>query len=315
MQTQIALIVAISTLLASLNCSAATPVEGAAQQAPWTDVRTFGATGDGKTDDTEAIQRAIDYAASTTQGIVFFPPGGYKITARLKLDRNVDLMGVGVGFGSQIIPVETDGISIIGSDWPGGYGFRNHIKGLTIMMNQADERTAIVVDHAYTIKIENVLVFEAGSGGGISITSAAHVTLADVSVYGTGTGRGTGITVKDSNVNLYNPDIEACLNGLIVQGDGGAHLFGGHIERNAAYSVRFERASYNTIIGAQISAPNTQGITIGFLDGSSSNTIMGSRLEGYKSGFVLYQDTSADRHNLAIGSYLNGRVSKGVQVQ
>ena len=310
--------VAVATLIAfPAFCadSGVASAEATAAQGPWTDIRAFGAVGDGKADDTQAIQRAIDYTATTTQGIVFFPPGAYKITDRLKLDRNVDLMGVGVGFGSQLIPIKTDGITILGSDWPGGYGFRNHIKGLTIMMNQADDRTAIVVDHAYTIKIENVFVFNAGSGGGISIAYAGHVTLTDVSVYGSGKGSGTGITVKDSNVNLYNPDIEACLHGLQVSGDEGVHVFGGHFERNAAYSIRFDRASYNTIIGAKISAANAQGTTVGFLDGSSSNTVMGSRLEAYKTGFVLYQDSSADRQNLVMGSYLNGRVSKGVRQQ
>ena len=318
MLLKIASVVGVFALIASPTCFAASPaesVDAAATQGAWTDVRTFGAKGDGVADDTEAIQRAIDHTATTTQGIVFFPPGGYKITDRLRLARNVDLMGVGVGFGSQIIPVETNGITILGSDWPGGYGFRNHIKGLTIMMTQADDRTAIVIDHGYTIKIENVMVFDSGSGGGISIANAAHVTLADVSVYGKGTGRGTGIAVNDSNVNLYNPDIEACLNGLLVQGDQGVHVFGAHFERNAAYAVRFERASNNTIIGAKISAPNTQGITVGFLDGSSNNTVMGSRLEAYKTGFVLYQDTSANRHNVAMGSYLNGRISKGIGIQ
>jgi hypothetical protein len=282
---------------------------------PWTDVRAFGAKGDGKTDDTLSIQRAIDHVASTTQGIVFFPPGAYKITSRLKLDRNVDLVGVGVGFGSQIIPFGSDGISILGSDWPGGYGFRNHIKGLTIMMAQADKGRAIVIDHGYTIKIENVMVFNAGSGGGISIADAGHITLTDVTVYGSGKGAGTGITIKDSNVNLYNPDIEACLDGLLVSGDQGVHVFGGHFERNASYSIRYERGHYNTVIGAKISAPNAQGSTIGFFEGSSSNTVMGSRLEAYKTGFVVYQDSNVDRQNVVMGSYLNGRVSAGIRRQ
>ncbi len=39
-------------------------------------VRDFGATGDGKTDDTKAIQKALDSAAGT-QGTVFVPEGSY----------------------------------------------------------------------------------------------------------------------------------------------------------------------------------------------------------------------------------------------
>ncbi len=41
------------------------------------DVRNFGATGDGKTLDTEAVNRAIDAAGAAGGGVVLFPPGMY----------------------------------------------------------------------------------------------------------------------------------------------------------------------------------------------------------------------------------------------
>src|SRR5450432_3869019 len=41
------------------------------------DVRAFGATGDGKTLDTPAINQAIDAAAAEGGGIVRFPAGSY----------------------------------------------------------------------------------------------------------------------------------------------------------------------------------------------------------------------------------------------
>ena len=51
----------------------------------WVDVRKFGAKGDGKTIDTPAINKAIDYAAARGGGTVYFPPGTYAcFTIRLK---------------------------------------------------------------------------------------------------------------------------------------------------------------------------------------------------------------------------------------
>ena len=40
-------------------------------------VRKYGATGDGKTLDTEAVNRAIEAAAATGGGVVVFPAGSY----------------------------------------------------------------------------------------------------------------------------------------------------------------------------------------------------------------------------------------------
>jgi len=41
------------------------------------DVQSYGATGDGKTLDTDAINRAIEAAAAAGGGLVFFPAGNY----------------------------------------------------------------------------------------------------------------------------------------------------------------------------------------------------------------------------------------------
>src|SRR5688500_9726292 len=53
-------------------------------------VRTFGAVGDGKSNDTEAIQRAIDVCASAGGGTVYVPPGDY-LTGTLTLKSYVTL--------------------------------------------------------------------------------------------------------------------------------------------------------------------------------------------------------------------------------
>jgi hypothetical protein len=55
------------------------------------DIRKFGAVGDGKTDDTKAIQRALD-AAGEIQGAVFVPPGIY-LVADLRMRPCTALVG------------------------------------------------------------------------------------------------------------------------------------------------------------------------------------------------------------------------------
>lgn len=62
------------------------------------DVTTFGAVGDGVTDDRDAIQQAID-AAGSEGGEVFFPPGTYQVNDEpLYIAKsNVTLLGSGYG--------------------------------------------------------------------------------------------------------------------------------------------------------------------------------------------------------------------------
>lgn len=92
--------------LSPLTCEAQTPVPGYADwsQAGYTgqipsittpiiNVKDFGATGNGSTDDAGAIQTAIDGAPNPA--VIFFPAGTYRIQARLNLKSGIVLRGEG----------------------------------------------------------------------------------------------------------------------------------------------------------------------------------------------------------------------------
>jgi hypothetical protein len=55
--------------------------------------KDFGATGDGTTDDTAAIQAAINAVNAKGGGVLFFPVGTYKVTATILLKPFVDIKG------------------------------------------------------------------------------------------------------------------------------------------------------------------------------------------------------------------------------
>lgn len=58
-------------------------------------VANFGAVGDGKTDDTAAIQAAINAAGDAGGGVVFMPSGVYLQTANIQLRNRVSIVGLG----------------------------------------------------------------------------------------------------------------------------------------------------------------------------------------------------------------------------
>jgi Pectate lyase superfamily protein len=66
---------------------------------PWFDATAFGAKGDGVTDDTAAIQAALNTAGAGNYplvgGIVFLPRGTYMISSRLVIPWRVTMLGVG----------------------------------------------------------------------------------------------------------------------------------------------------------------------------------------------------------------------------
>src|SRR5882757_9409410 len=67
------------------------------------DVKTFGATGDGKTLDTPAINKTIDAAAAAGGGTVYFPAGNY-LSVSIHLQSNIALY---LDQGATIVAAET----------------------------------------------------------------------------------------------------------------------------------------------------------------------------------------------------------------
>jgi len=128
-------------------------------------VKGFGAKGDGVTDDTEAIQAAIDAVKAAGGGIVFFPPGVYNITATIQLRVNVTIMGT----GWNLYPHDS-GASVIKKMFDGDMLYYNgDIEGS--------------LENGFTIR--DIVLFGNGAsytGGGIHIYKGGGWTLTHVLV-------------------------------------------------------------------------------------------------------------------------------------
>lgn len=80
------------------------------------DVKAYGALGDNATDDTTAIQAAIDAANAAGGGVVFFPKGTY-ISTLLTIYSNLQLIGVGTQASVIKLKNTTNTALIRGYDW------------------------------------------------------------------------------------------------------------------------------------------------------------------------------------------------------
>ncbi|MGI8485533.1 MAG: glycosyl hydrolase family 28-related protein, partial [Thermomicrobiales bacterium] len=81
---------------------------------PWLDVKAYGAKGDGVTDDTTAIQNALNQWSGTSgPGVIYFPKGTYKITSTLTFPYTQGKTMQGAGSYMSTIQQATDNIPIV----------------------------------------------------------------------------------------------------------------------------------------------------------------------------------------------------------
>lgn len=159
-------------------------------------IKAFGAEGDDSTDDTDAIQRAMDELYSDTdqddtrsRRILFFPAGVYRISASLTIPPYAHLVGEGPdksviykssGAGAPVMVTEDDDGQTFGS------------------IGDASATTPT------QIQVSNITVRNAGAYGGISIDNATKCFFNNVKFRGSYTAGGVddsnskGITVRST---------------------------------------------------------------------------------------------------------------------
>jgi hypothetical protein len=104
---------------------AITPAKLSSGAQIFVNVKTYGATGDGTTDDTAAIQSAINAVRSAGGGVVFFPQGTYIVSISLNFTGMVGFEVWGSGLGGTTIRLNTAGTPGIDLTGSRNYSFRN----------------------------------------------------------------------------------------------------------------------------------------------------------------------------------------------
>ncbi len=109
------------------------------------DVKSFGAKGNGLSDDTAAIKSAIAGAANSAPAIIYFPPGRYAISRTILLPSNITLQGAGMNNSIIIVhpkrPLSFDipaGATKMRLDWLDNRMAKGHAAPMIVMESNSE---------------------------------------------------------------------------------------------------------------------------------------------------------------------------------
>ena len=286
-------------------------------------VKDYGATGDGVTDDTAAIQAAIDASEAAGGGIVYFPPGDYRTTSVLTVD-NVGVTLMGAGRQATIITPDAGTYDVIEFDGetPGvtltGGAIRdmkidaaNMTGGAVVKIDKAARFVAdrLVITSPYNgldIRTVNVCTFNSvwinGATGsylckwhGDDTHRSDVLQISDCSWSGSGSKTPVGI-LWDGNchtLRIHGLGLINCLRGIVTQKTAGstnpAFLYGHDVEIDFPAN---EAIDYN--VGSDLSihgiyahgSDNEHGIAIA--NGVTRCTFSGGKVTSHeKAGFSI----------------------------
>jgi hypothetical protein len=102
-----------ATALPALPAPGAKAIRALPPVAEWSNVHTLGVRGDGTSDDSAALQRAID-----THRVLYFPAGFYSVTRTLRLRPDSVLIGLHPALTQLVVPDDTPAFAGAGSVVP-----------------------------------------------------------------------------------------------------------------------------------------------------------------------------------------------------
>lgn len=224
-------------------------------------VKDFGAVGDGTTDDTTAIQNAIN-SLSSTGGSVYFPTGQYLISTTLTVStQGITLFGSNstalwdsatsiLSGGSQIVKkstMTTDAIQVS--------NLRFQMQDLAVRGQSGNTGDGVYLQNGYSPALINVSVAGVG-GSGIRIGSKTNGN------YNVNGWQLTNVTSQKNNQHgvLIYDQTTAGLAGSPNANAGTA--IGLNVSANSGEGLRIENGQFNTFIGLLSQQNSNYGVVL-----------------------------------------------------
>lgn len=268
-------------------------------------VKEFGARGDGITDDTSAIQTAIDAAGGNDKGgIAFFPQGRYMFKQTLNLMAGIIIQGSGTGGSGAGARIGTE-LLYVGS-------------GKALIANFAAANRSLIIRDVHIVGTANAsgvlqlnrvveadsglfnIRAEKASGPIIECIDCIGSSLINVMVEGGLGSGGHGVLIKGSN-ELKMLNVTAQGN----QGDG-IRIEGGDVANNAFLSVLSSRSEANSGNGIFVGQRRHILLSGLWIEGNGKEGIL------FKGGATGPSEVGTVRDNFIVSGAKTSTSSRGI---
>ncbi|KRA60115.1 gluconolaconase [Caulobacter sp. Root655] len=255
--------------------------------AEWTNVKTLGVTGDSETDDTAALQKAID-----THRVLYLPIGFYKVTDTLKLRPDTVLVGLHPAMTQLVIPDDNPRHAGVGSVTPvleTPKGGDNILFGLGIFTGRVNPRaSALLWRSGADSQVTDVKIM--GGGGTPTMDGkplgAAQARSGDPVADGRWDGQYPSIWVTDGGggtfANVWSPNTFASAGFYISDTSTPGHIYEVSVEHHVRNEFVLDNVQNWEFLAPQTEQEVGDGPDAVSLEIRNSRNILFANYHGYR---------------------------------
>ncbi len=254
----------------------------------WVNVRTLGAKGDDTTDDTAALQKAID-----THRVLYFPTGFYRVTDTLKLRPDTVLIGLHPSLTQIVLPNHTPAYQGVGAPKAlveSAAGGDNVVSGLGLFTDGQNPRATALLWTAGATSMVNDVKFQGGHGTNLydgTRTSPYNVNAtADPDPAKRWGGQYPSLWVTNGGggtfANVWSPNTYAYAGFYVSDTTTPGHVYQASVEHHVRAEISLNRVANWEFLAPQTEEEAGEGEETVSLEIRDSHDILLANYHGYR---------------------------------
>uniref|UniRef100_B0T6Y4 SMP-30/Gluconolaconase/LRE domain protein n=1 Tax=Caulobacter sp. (strain K31) TaxID=366602 RepID=B0T6Y4_CAUSK len=275
------------TTLPGLSKAAAPAIRPLPPVSAWTNVKTLGVKGDGETDDTAALQAAIE-----THRVLYLPIGFYKITDTLRLRPDTVLIGLHPAITQLVLPDNNSRHAGVGAVAPmieTPKGGDNILAGIGLFTGRVNPRaSALLWRSGETSQVTDVKIM--GGGGTPTMDGkplgAAQARSGDPVADGRWDGQYPSIWVTDGGggtfANVWSPNTFASAGFYISDTSTPGHIYEVSVEHHVRNEFVLDNVQNWEFLAPQTEQEVGDGPDAVSLEIRNSRNILFANYHGYR---------------------------------